>query len=174
MNRTILAASISGIIVMTFGYPAVNASPRATDSLLLQTQGGTIEQSAARGGRGGGHSANRSASRNVNRNVNRNTANRNVNRNANRNVNRTTVNRNVNRNVNRAAVTRSTVGQGGRAWVRPANYWWRPGGAVAAGAAIGFVSAATAAAWAGSAPAAGYCWYYTDSSQRQGFWDQCP
>jgi hypothetical protein len=83
MNRTILAASISGIIVMTFSYPAVTASPRGTDSLLLQTQGGTIEQSAARGGRGGGHSANRSASRgsanrNVNRNVNRSAANRNV------------------------------------------------------------------------------------------------
>jgi hypothetical protein len=38
------------------------------------------------------------------------------------------------------------------AWARPGRYWWRPGGAIAAGAAIGFVTAATAAAWAGAAP----------------------
>jgi hypothetical protein len=56
---------------------------------------------------------------------------------------------------------------------RPANYWWPAGGAIAAGAAIGVVTAATAAAWAGAAPAPGYCWYYTDPSHRQGFWDVC-
>jgi hypothetical protein len=50
----------------------------------------------------------------------------------------------------------------------------RPGGAIAAGAAIGFLAAATAAAWAGSPPAPGYCWYYTDPSRTQGFWDVCP
>ena len=59
-------------------------------------------------------------------------------------------------------------------WVRPANYYWRPGGAIAAGAAIGFVTAATAAAWAGSPPAPGYCWYYSDPGRTQGFWDVCP
>ena len=59
------------------------------------------------------------------------------------------------------------------AWVRPA-YRWGPGGAIAAGAAIGFVAAATAAAWAGAPPAPGYCWYYTDPSRTQGFWDVCP
>jgi len=59
-------------------------------------------------------------------------------------------------------------------WVRPASYRWRPGGAIAAGAAIGFVTAATAAAWAGAPPAAGYCWYYTDASRTNGFWDRCP
>jgi hypothetical protein len=58
-------------------------------------------------------------------------------------------------------------------WVRPA-YRWGPGGAIAAGAAIGFVAAATAAAWAGAPPAPGYCWYYTDPSRTQGFWDVCP
>jgi hypothetical protein len=58
--------------------------------------------------------------------------------------------------------------------VRPARYTWRPGGAIAAGAAIGFVTAATAAAWAGAPPVAGYCWYYTDQSRTQGFWDVCP
>ena len=61
----------------------------------------------------------------------------------------------------------------GGAWARPGRYWWRPGGAIAAGAAIGFVSAATAAAWAGAAPAANMCWYYTDPSQTQSFWDYC-
>lgn len=68
--------------------------------------------------------------------------------------------------------TNAAVRPGG--WARPGNYWWRPGGAVAAGAAIGFVSAATAAAWAGAPPAPGYCWYYTDQSRTQGFWDACP
>jgi hypothetical protein len=59
------------------------------------------------------------------------------------------------------------------AWVRPGNYRWPRGGAIAAGAAIGFVTAATAVAWAGAAPAPGMCWYYTDLSRTQGFWDYC-
>lgn len=59
-------------------------------------------------------------------------------------------------------------------WARPGHYWWRPGGAMAAGAAIGFVTAATAVAWAGAAPAPNMCWYYTDPNQTKGFWDQCP
>jgi hypothetical protein len=80
--------------------------------------------------------------------------------------------------VHRGAVVRPGVGRPGvgrpGGWVRPARYTWRPGGAIAAGAAVGFVAAATAAAWAGAAPAPGYCWYYTDPTQRQGFWDICP
>ena len=65
--------------------------------------------------------------------------------------------------------------RGGAVWVgRPASYRWGPGGAVAAGAAIGFVTAATASAWAGAPPQAGLCWFYTDPSRRQGFWDVCP
>jgi hypothetical protein len=68
----------------------------------------------------------------------------------------------------------AVVRRGGAvAWRRPVNYWWPAGGAIAAGAAIGVVSAATAAAWAGATPAPGYCWYYTDPSRRQGFWDVC-
>jgi hypothetical protein len=74
--------------------------------------------------------------------------------------------------VRRGAVVRPGVVAGG--WVRPSRYYWRPGGAIAAGAAIGFVAAATAAAWAGAPPAPGYCWYYTDPSRTQGFWDVCP
>jgi hypothetical protein len=74
----------------------------------------------------------------------------------------------VNVNVNRNVVVRRG------AWVRPGRYWWPVGGAIAAGAAIGFVTAATAAAWAGAAPGPGMCWYYTDPSLRQGFWDTCP
>ena len=58
-------------------------------------------------------------------------------------------------------------------WARPGWYRWPAGGAIAAGAAIGFVTAATAAAWAGAAPAPGMCWYYTDPSRTQGFWDYC-
>ena len=48
-----------------------------------------------------------------------------------------------------------------------------PACAIAAGAAIGFVSAAAAASWAGAAPGPGLCWFYTDPSRQQGFWDAC-
>ena len=99
---------------------------------------------------------------NVNRNLNRN-VNRNINRNVNRNINR-----NVNRNINRVG-----VGHWG-SWARPGRYWWPVGGAVAAGAAMGWISAAAAASWAGAAPGPGLCWYYTDPSRRAGFWDACP
>ena len=64
-------------------------------------------------------------------------------------------------------------GGGAVAWRRPSNYWWPAGGAIAAGAATGFLTAGAAAAYAGPAPAPGYCWYYTDPSRRQGFWDVC-
>jgi len=68
-----------------------------------------------------------------------------------------------------AVVKRTTV-----VWARPTYYYWAAGGAVAAGAAIGYVSAKTAVVWAGPAPAPGMCWYYTDASRKQGFWDYCP
>lgn len=60
------------------------------------------------------------------------------------------------------------------AWARPGRYRWPRGGAIAAGAALGFVAAATAVAWAGAPPADGLCWYYTDPSRTRGFWDYCP
>ena len=63
---------------------------------------------------------------------------------------------------------------GGGGWARPGWYRWAPGGAIAAGAALGFIAAATVGAWAGPPPGPGYCWYYTDPSQTQGFWDVCP
>ena len=59
-------------------------------------------------------------------------------------------------------------------WRRPAAYWWRPGAAVAAGAALGFITAAAATAYVGQPPAPGYCWYYTNPQRTQGFWDVCP
>jgi hypothetical protein len=72
-----------------------------------------------------------------------------------------------------AAIRQTTVVGGRGGWARPGWYRWPIGGAIAAGAAIGFVSAATAAAWAGAAPAPGMCWYYTDPTRTQGFWDYC-
>src|SRR5271169_1760426 len=60
---------------------------------------------------------------------------------------------------------------GGYAW---RNYGWAPGGAIAAGAAIGFLGAAAVASWAPPPPQPGLCWYYTDPSQQNGFWDACP
>ena len=75
--------------------------------------------------------------------------------------------------VRGAAVVRPGYRGGGVRWARPAAYGWPRGGAIAAGAAIGVVTAATGAAWAGAAPAPGMCWYYTDPSRTQGFWDYC-
>jgi hypothetical protein len=62
---------------------------------------------------------------------------------------------------------------GGR-WVRPSDYWWIAGGAIAAGIAIGYLTYDEAAAWAYDPPGPGYCWYYTDPSREDGFWDVCP
>ena len=58
-------------------------------------------------------------------------------------------------------------------WARPGWYRWGPGGAIAAGAAIGFIAAGAAVAY-GTPPAPGMCWYYTDPTRTQGFWDYCP
>ncbi|WFU14998.1 hypothetical protein [Bradyrhizobium sp. CB3481] len=76
--------------------------------------------------------------------------------------------------VRRTTVVRPGYHGGGVRWARPGWYRWPVGGAIAAGAAIGFVTAANAAAWAGTAPAPGMCWFYTDPSRTQGFWDYCP
>ena len=77
--------------------------------------------------------------------------------------------------VRRGAVVRPGYAGGGVRWARPGWYRWPAGGAIAAGAALGFVTAASAAAWAGAAaPAPGMCWYYTDPGRTQGFWDTCP
>jgi len=72
--------------------------------------------------------------------------------------------------VGRAVVVAPRAVWGGR----PGWYRWAPGGAIAAGAAIGFVTAAAAVSLAGAPPQAGLCWYYTDPSRTQGFWDACP
>src|SRR5271154_7109307 len=47
-------------------------------------------------------------------------------------------------------------------WSRPGNYFWRPGGAIAAGAAIGFVFPAGAPSWARGAPRPHTRWGYPD------------
>ncbi|RDJ20143.1 hypothetical protein DWF00_16675 [Bosea caraganae] len=57
--------------------------------------------------------------------------------------------------------------------VHPRRHWNR-GGAVAAGAAIGFIAGASAVAIAGRAPRSGYCWFYTTPQRTTGFWDWCP
>jgi hypothetical protein len=170
-------------------YGTGTAATQLDDGLLIQVRGGRGGGGARHGGggmhrgggmhhgggmhRGGGmhHGMNRG---NFNRgayahrgNFHGAHANRNINRNVNRNVNRS-VNRNV--NVNRGVYRAGYWGN----WARPGRYYWPVGGAVAAGAALGFVSAAAAASWAGAAPGPNLCWYYTDPSRRAGFWDACP
>jgi len=75
--------------------------------------------------------------------------------------------------VARGAAVRPGWHGAGTRWARPGWYGWPVGGAIAAGAAIGVVSATGATAWAGAPPAPGMCWYYTDPSKTQGFWDYC-
>jgi hypothetical protein len=58
-------------------------------------------------------------------------------------------------------------------WARPGWYHWAPGGAIAAGAALGLLATGAAIAYAGQPLAPGLCWYYTDPSYRNGFWDAC-
>jgi hypothetical protein len=36
------------------------------------------------------------------------------------------------------------------------------------------MNASSATAYAGAAPVPGMCWYDTDPSRTQGFWDHCP
>src|ERR1700691_4421863 len=67
----------------------------------------------------------------------------------------------------------ATVGGYCGGGARPGWYRWGPGGAIAAGAAIGVLATGAAIAYAGQPPAPGLCWYYTDPSYRQGFWDAC-
>lgn len=149
-------AAVAGFIAVQ-SYSAVTASPLGMTRSAADAYDSMIGQVAAHGGMRA-RSANVSRGRSVNRSAARS---RNVNVGRARNVTRT---RDV--NVNRTVVRRG-------AWVRP-GYRWRPGGAIAAGAAIGFVAAATAAAWAGPPPGPGLCWYYTDPTRTQGFWDVCP
>jgi hypothetical protein len=141
-------------------YGAGTSPTPLEDGLLVQVRGGGGHARHGGGGHRGGQVAHRAPVHVADRHVSPN-ANRNINRNVNRNVNRT-----VNRNVYRA-------GRYGN-WARPGGYWWPAGGAVAAGAALGFISAAAAASWAGAAPGPNLCWYYTNPSEQQGFWDACP
>jgi len=77
--------------------------------------------------------------------------------------------------VYRGGVYHGGVYRGGYygGWARPGWYHWGPGGAIAAGAALGVLAAGAAVAYAGRPPAPGLCWYYTDPSYRAGFWDAC-
>jgi hypothetical protein len=166
-------AIICGILLTTatlLGPAPSYAFPVAPSSLLPAVDSANLLVDV-RGGRGGGRAGgvghvnrnmNVNRNTNVNRNVNRN-ANVNVNRNVNRNAN-VSVNRNRNVNVNR----RVGVGVG----VGPVRPWARRPyfGTVVGGVALGTIVAATAIP---VVPAPGLCWYWTDATNTQGYWDYC-
>jgi hypothetical protein len=173
----VLAGDRAEAAPLKLGAWAISAA--ADDSL-------TVEVAGRGGGGGGGGGARRAAMNRGGAGINRAGFNRagfdrggferggfdrgGINRAA--DFNRTDFNRtNINRDVN---VNRGAFAQGAGRWRRPANYWWPVGGAIAAGAAIGYVGANAAYSYAGSPPGSGYCWFYTDQSQTQGFWDVCP
>lgn len=60
-------------------------------------------------------------------------------------------------------------------WVRPREFWWQPGGAIAAGVAWTAWPAASASPWVGAAPDQNLCWYRTRPFLMgwNGFWDVC-
>ena len=67
------------------------------------------------------------------------------------------------------------AGRRGAGLAAPRRLLVAPRAAVAAGAALGFVTAAAATTYVTSQPPApGYCWYYTNPQRTQGFWDICP
>jgi hypothetical protein len=169
MNHRVIHCSflLAGVALMitSNSSSALPVSPSvllsAVESLdpLVVVRGG--RGGGARGGghvsRGGGAHVSRGGGAHVSRGTGH------VNRSA--NVTRhTNVNRNVNRNVN---VNRHVgVGVGAvRPWVRRPYF-----GTVVGGVALGTLIAATAVP---AVPAPGLCWYWTDSSQTQGYWDYC-
>jgi hypothetical protein len=179
MSLKFSLSAIFGLVflpVASMPVAAHLASTTKTTTVAAETK--VIQLADARKKKGahkGGASHNVKANKNVNvkrsGKVNKNVGGKhNVNVKKNVDVN---VKKNVNVNVKHGLYTGRHVYTGGT-WVRPGGYWWPVGGAVAAGAALGFVTAATAAAWAGASPGPAYCWYYTDSSRQQGFWDSCP
>jgi hypothetical protein len=149
MRKSLLAALLlgCGILVVPAASGPTSATPLGIGANAARF-GSDVELVAKRGGQARPKA---SASRNVKAHKN---VGKKVNVNKNVNVNRN-VTRSKNVNVNRSVNVNRNWGN----WARPARYRWAPGGAIAAGAAIGFVTAATAAAWAGPAPGPGLCWY---------------
>jgi hypothetical protein len=79
-----------------------------------------------------------------------------------------------------AAIPRAAIIAPGRVirvgnWVRPREFWWQPGGAIAAGVAWTAWPAASASPWVGTAPDSNLCWYRTSPFLLgwNGFWDVC-
>jgi hypothetical protein len=172
MSSKYALSAIFGLALLPIASVPVTANTNSIgEAAAIADKPMLIELAARKGGghKGGQKSAHKGGKVSAGKSAKVNRSAK-VNKNVKRNVN---VNKNVNVNVKRGLYTGRHVYTGG-VWVRPSAYWWPVGGAVAAGAALGFVAAATAAAWAGASPGPGYCWYYTDPSQQQGFWDTCP
>lgn len=115
---------------------------------------GEIHQ--VRAGANRGATARRGANVNVNRG-----ANVNVKRGANVNVKRGA---NVNVRGGNTVVVRRPV----RVWA-PRPYY----GTVVAGVTLGIFTTVAVAAMAPPPPAANLCWFWSDSTQTQGYWDYC-
>jgi hypothetical protein len=172
----LLALVLAGLIAPEANaveiFTGANAAGHMGDGLVTLAQVRVRSGGARHGGphRGGVHTGAMHGGARYPGGAHRGAAHVNVNRNIRRNATR-----NVNRNVHRYGYRGGYAGRRGAAvWAgRPGWYSWAPGGAVAAGAALGFVTAATATAWAGAPPEPDLCWYYTDPSRRQGFWDVC-
>jgi len=171
-SKNLIGAAMAALASLSVAQQAIAMPMAGSGDLMVQGADNYVSTVAAACAKGRcAHGGGARGHTNVNRSMNHS-----VNRNVNANVN---VNRNVNRNVHVNAPYHGGIYRGGvyggawhgGPWVR--SYGWPVGGAIAAGAAIGFVVAATAT-WAPPPPQPGLCWYYTDSTQRQGFWDNCP
>jgi hypothetical protein len=74
-----------------------------------------------------------------------------------------------------AVVRSGAVGAGTRVVARPVRPWVRRPyyGTIIGGVALGTVIAAAAAGVAPAAPGPNMCWFWSDASQTQGYWDYC-
>lgn len=137
-------AMLAGSAVETYAF--VGAPVSGSSFGVAQGLSGDIQQVRAGARRGG------TVKRGANVNVKRG-ANVNVKRGANVNV----------RGGNKVVVRRPV-----RVWA-PRPYY----GTVIAGVALGTVIAVSVAAAAPRPPAANLCWFWSDSTQMQGYWDYC-
>jgi hypothetical protein len=159
MKRAAFLAGMTVALLAVFGpQPSkalVASAGSSADVAALETDLQALAQQKFKGGGGGGGKGN--ANRNGgggNKNANRNNNNnRQNNKNFNNNNNR---NKNVNVRVNVRPV---------RGWVRRPYY-----GTVVGGVALGAIIAASTIP---VAPAPGLCWYWTDATQSNGYWDYC-
>ena len=156
MKRAAFLAGLAVTLLAVLGpQPSKAAVAGAGLSADVAALGTDLQALAKQKFKGGGGKGNAKGNRGGGgkQNANRNNNNRQSNKNFKNNNNRS---KNVNVRVNVRPV---------RGWVRRPYY-----GTVVGGVALGAIIAASTIP---VAPAPGLCWYWTDATQSNGYWDYC-